>query len=65
MKLSSLKSKVLLAFWSLSSIAYGQLSITPYDQLPSLYESNKPSYSKGYSEWAQMLYMESVNYNEL
>ncbi len=39
--------------------------ITPYDRLPGMKVSYKPSYQSDYPEWAKMLYQYPVNYYEI
>ena len=45
--------------------ARGQDQFTPYDDLPGIVRSYKPSYSDDFPAWAGMLYKSPVNYNDI
>ena len=53
----------LLVFFTFSSAQINQF--TPYDELPELNKSYKPTYSEDMPEWGKMLYTYPVNFNEI
>lgn len=58
------RSLVIVAiFFSLHLSA--QKHFTPYDALPSMVKSHKPSYQEDMPTWAKMMYEPVVNYNEV
>jgi photosystem II stability/assembly factor-like uncharacterized protein len=47
------------------SPAIAQDKLTPYDNLPGIITSYKPSYSSNYPEWGKMLYQYPINFLEV
>ena len=59
--------KTLLLFFMLvfSMQAIGQKYFTPYDDLPGIPKSYKPACQNNFPEWAKMLYVYPLNFNEI
>ncbi len=45
--------------------AIGQKYFTPYDDLPGIPKSYKPACQNNFPEWAKMLYVYPLNFNEI
>jgi photosystem II stability/assembly factor-like uncharacterized protein len=45
--------------------AFSQEQYTPYDEIPGVIRSYKPSFSNDLPSWAKLLYRVPVNYNEI
>ncbi len=56
-------TSVVILFFSM--MAQGQGVYTPYDELPGIIRSYKPSYSDDLPSWGRMLYQFPANYNEV
>jgi len=54
-----------LALSLLLTTIFAQEQYTPYDDLPGMIKSYKPSYNTEFPVWAKMLYEYPVNYNEV
>ncbi len=50
---------------SFSLLTHAQTQFTPYDELPGVIKSYKPSYSDSFPAWAKMLYEGQLNVNDL
>ena len=48
-----------------SGLLFAQSQFTPYDDIPGIIKSYKPSYEDSYPEWAKMLYKDQINFNEI
>lgn len=60
------KSKLLLLGFLLLSFTFSSaqvLQFTPYDELPELNKSYKPTYSDDMPEWGKMLYSYPINFD--
>ncbi len=44
---------------------YGQVHITPYDELPGVNSINKPSYDENSPTWSKLLYQYPINFKEI
>ncbi|MCX6267920.1 MAG: discoidin domain-containing protein [Bacteroidetes bacterium] len=58
-----MKNLVLIFVCFFNLMAAGQMQFTPYDDLPGIYKSYKPSYTDDFPSWAKMLYQYPVNYH--
>ncbi len=65
MKNLLIKTLMSVALFFYLPTAFSQLQYTPYDDIPGLIKSYKPSYNPDYPGWAKMLYDYPVNYYEL
>ncbi|MCK3685428.1 discoidin domain-containing protein [Maribellus sp. YY47] len=59
------KLLLLFAFMLTLNLAWAQKQFTPYDELPGMDKSVKPSYSEDYESWEKMLYQYPVNFLEI
>lgn len=56
---------ILISTLLISSCIYAQNHFTPYDNIPGVMKSYKPSYNDQFPEWAKMLYQYPINYFEI
>ena len=62
---TSIRTILLLFALALSAQVFGQQHFTPYDDLSGIQKSYKPTYEESFPDWAKMLYVYPVNFNEL
>ncbi len=60
-----LKTSLLLLICMPGKMAECQIQYTPYDNLPGICKSYKPSYEESFPYWAKLLYSFPVNFNEI
>ena len=65
MKQCILKSLFIFLTSIFSIIGFSQVDFTPYDDLPGVIKSYKPSYAEDLPSWGKMLYQSPVNFNEI
>jgi photosystem II stability/assembly factor-like uncharacterized protein len=65
MKTSIHKIMPLIFILAFSMQTVGQQHFTPYDDLPGIQKSYKPTYEDNFPDWAKMLYVYPLNFNEL
>jgi len=58
-------SIIILSLLIISIASSAQSHFTPYDDLPGLVKSYKPSYDESFPDWTKMLYSSSINFNEI
>jgi photosystem II stability/assembly factor-like uncharacterized protein len=57
-------SHLTIAFFFIAGIN-AQSHFTPYDDLPNLVKSYKPSFDESFPAWAKMMYSSPINFNEI
>lgn len=63
MKTRFLRAILLVSAFLQASNVNAQEQFTPYDELPSIIKSYKPSYSDDLPDWAKLMYYYPLNYN--
>lgn len=61
-------SRIALAFIfiiCISNMGNAQSQLTPYDDLPGVIKSHKPSYDENFPDWAKIMYSSAVNFNKI